>query len=74
MNNQDIIRSKRGSRLLLISVIPQRFLFLSEDFSSFLSPVVFGTIFVPSSTSLSNSGWCNCIHILVFLLALDIIF
>lgn len=56
MNNQDIIRPKRGSRLLLVSVIAQWFLFLSEDFSSFLSPVVFVTIFALSSTSLSSAG------------------
>lgn len=62
MNDQDIIRPKRGSWLLLVSVIAQWFLSLSKDFSSFLSPVVFGTIFVLSITSLSNAGWCNSVH------------
>lgn len=56
MNHQDIIRPKRGSRLLLVSVIAQWFLFLSEDFSRYLSPVVSGTTFALSSTSLSSAG------------------
>ena len=72
MNDQSIIRLKRGSTFLLISVIAQRFLFLSKDFGSFLSPVFFDTIFVLlTSTSLSSAGWCNCVHMPVFLHALD---
>lgn len=51
-NNQSNLRLKRGSRFLLISVTVQWFLFLSEDFGSFLSLVIFFIPFFSSSPAL----------------------
>lgn len=64
MNDQINVRLKRGSRFLLISVILQWFLSLTEAFGDFLWPVIFYIIFVLlSETSLSSTGWCSHVHI-----------
>lgn len=72
MNDQSIIRLKRGSRFLLISVIAQWFLFLIEDIGRFLSLVIFDTVFVVlTSTRPISASWCNRDHTPVFLHAPD---
>lgn len=64
LTDQSNIRIKRGSRFLLISVIAQQFFFLSEDFVSFLSLLIFDTVFAfHTSTSLSSPDWCRHVYL-----------